>query len=171
MNDNTEGRHWALSGQEYYATRALMGIVSTFETELQILQKRLKSVPYGWRDAKMIAAVADSLLIRILKTVPPKKLAQIQQEISHTHVEINVTRDYTGKSKEQFTYVPNKALEWLEDKVLDTECTMCDMDKSEAKRCPVRKNIEALYMYDFPEKESCCPLAQMHIAGDPRHGH
>ena len=171
MKNNVEGGRWPVSGQEYYATRALMGIVSTFETELKVLEKRLKAVPYGWRDAKMIAAVADSLLIRLLKTVPPNKLAQIQQEISHTRVEINVTRDYTGKSKEQFTYVPNSALEWLEDRVIDMECSMCDLDEKQAKKCPVRKNIEALYMYDFPERESCCPLAQLHIDGDPRRGH
>ena len=171
MKNNGGVGRWPLSGQEYYAARALMGIVSTFETELKVLEKRLKAIPYGWRDAKMIAAVADTLLIRLLKTVPPNKLAQIQHEISHTRVEINVTRDYTGKAREQFTYVPNGALEWLEDKVIDMECSMCDLDEKQAKKCPVRKNIEALYMYDFPERESCCPLAQMHIGGDPRGGH
>ena len=155
-----------LSGKEYYALRALMGIVSTFETEDKQLRKRLDEVPMGWCDVKLIEAKADRLLNAILATVPPKKLAQIRQEIGHTRVEINVLPDYTGAQKKAFTYVPNDALEWLEDQIIDLYCMMCEKTDKESKRCPVRRNIEALYMYDFPERKGC-PIAHMNIDGKP----
>ena len=153
-----------LSGKEYYSLRALMGIVSTFETELHSLEKRLRGIKMGWCHARLIVALADRLLDRVLATVPQKKLAQIRQEIGHTRVEINVTPDYTGAHKKAFTYVPNDALEWLEDQVIDLNCVMCEKTDKESKRCPVRRNIEALYMYDFPERKGC-PIAQMNIDG------
>ena len=153
-----------LSGKEYYALRALIGIVSTFETEMGFLEKRLRSVKMGWCHARLIAALTDRLLDKVLATVPPKKLQQIKQELGHTRVEISVTPDYTGAHKPMFTYVPNDALEWLELQVIDLNCMMCEKTAKESKKCPVRKNIEALYMYDFPEHEAC-PIAHMNIGG------
>ena len=96
--------------------------------------------------------------------MPNKKLAQIRQEISHTRVEINVTPDYTGQHRKMFTYVPNDALEWMENQVIDLHCMMCEKTDKESKKCPVRRNIEALYMYDFPERKGC-PIAHMNIEG------
>lgn len=162
MNRPPEGERTNLSGREYFALRALMGIVSTFATEDQILEKRLKNVPMGWCDIKMIEAKADRLLDAVLATVPQKKLAQIRQEIEHTRVEINVIRDVTGAHKKAFTYVPNDALEWLEEQVVDLNCMMCDKTEKESRKCPIRKNIEALYQYDFPERKGC-PIAHMNI--------
>lgn len=157
----------SLSGQEYYALRALMGVVSTFAVETRTLEKRLRKIKMGWCRAKLIEAVADKLLVELLKTVPPKKIAQIRQEIEHTRVEVSVTRDFTGNHKQTFTYVPNDALEWLEDKVVDMECMMCEKTSKESKRCQVRRNIEALYMYDFPDRGEVCPIAHMNIERSP----
>ncbi len=162
MNRPQEGERTNLSGREYYALRALMGIVSTFANEDKVLEKRLRSIDMGWCDIKMIEAKVDRLRDKILATIPPKKLAQIRQEIGHTRVEVNVTHDYTGQHRAMFTYVPNDALEWLENQVIDMNCMMCEKTAKESKRCPVRRNIEALYMYDFPEHIGC-PIAHMSI--------
>ena len=162
MNKPSEGERTNLTGQEYFALRSLMGIVSTFATEDRVLKNRLKKVPMGWCDVKMIEAKADRLLDAVLATIPAKKLAQIRQEIGHSRVEISVVRDVTGAHKKAFTYVPNEALEWLEDQVIDLNCMMCDKTEKESRKCPVRRNIEALYQYDFPERKGC-PIAQMNI--------
>ncbi len=164
MSNEQQTERTNLSGKEYYALRALMGIVSTFETELPPMEKRLRSVKMGWCHAKLIVGLADRLLDKVLATIPPKKLAQIRQELGHSRVEISVTPDYTGAHKTMFTYVPNDALEWLEDQVIDLNCLMCDKTDKESRRCPVRRNIEALYMYDFPERK-CCPIAHMNFDG------
>lgn len=165
MNNPRESERTNLSGKEYYALRALMGVVSTFATEDHALKNRLSKIPMGWCDAKMIEAKACRLMNAILATVPPKKLAQIKQEIEHSHVEISVVRDVTGAHKQAFTYVPNDALEWLEDQVVDIHCLMCDKTEKQSRRCSVRKNIEALYQYDFPERKGC-PIAFMNIGND-----
>ena len=159
---NTPAERVPLTGREYYALRALMGIVSTFETEDVSLEKRLKSIRGGWRDIKLIEKLSSKLLDLILTTVPQKKLEQIRLEISHTRVEISVVRDVAGRYKPNFTYVPNEALEWLEEQVIDMNCMLCDKTDKESKRCPIRRNIEALYMYDFPERKGC-PIAQLNI--------
>ena len=159
--DMNEGRQ-PLTGREYYALRALMGIISTFETEDESLKNRLKAVKGGWRDLKLIEALSQKLLDSVLATIPQKKLEQIRLEIAHTRVEINVVRDVSGKYKPNFTYVPNDALEWLEEQVIDLSCMLCDKQGKETKRCPIRRNIEALYMYDFPERKGC-PIAQLSI--------
>lgn len=151
-----------LSGSEYYALRAMMGMVSTFETEIPAIEKRLRSIDGGWRDTRLIQTKAAKLLDSLIGTIPPKKLMQIRQEISHTRVEINVVRDVSGRHRKQFTYVPNDALEWLEEQIIDMNCIMCDKTAKESRRCPIRRHLKELYCYDIPEHKSC-PIAQMNI--------
>lgn len=149
-----------LSGREYYTLRSLMAVVSTFEGCAGDLEKRVRTIPNGYRDLKLIMATADRLFEKILATIPEKKLKQIKHEIGFTRLELKVTPDYTGRKESAFIYVPQENLEWLTEKVVDMECALCDKTCKESKKCEIRKNIEALYHYDFPETVGC-PFATM----------
>lgn len=163
MNDEYE--RVKMSGREYYALRALIGVVSTFSAYDADIEKRVRMIPNGWRDLKLIEAKADKLFAEIMKTVPLQKIQQMKKELNNVRVEVNVIPDYTGRKKDCFTYVPQDALEWLEEQVISMECAFCEKTCEQSKKCPIRKNIEALYHYDFPEKVGC-PLAQFKIEGD-----
>lgn len=151
-----------LTAREYYALRAILGATSTIAAEEGALQKRLGEIPMGRCDMKLIEAKAAHLLEALLRTVPPQKLGQIRQEIDCARVEVHVVRDVTGKHQPAFTYVPAEDLEWLEEQIVGLNCTMCERSEKESRRCPVRRHIEALYQYDFPER-TCCPLARMNL--------
>ena len=62
MHKPQEGERTNLSGKEYFALRALMGIVSTFATEDRVLKDRLNKIPMGWCDVKMIEAKTDTTI-------------------------------------------------------------------------------------------------------------
>lgn len=151
-----------LSGHEYYALRSLIGVVSTFQANETAIEKRIRTIPNGWRDLKLIESVANKLFRNILDTIPKQKLLQIQKELVNVRVEVNVIPDYTGKKKDCFTYVPQDKLEWLEDQVCSVNCDFCTKTLEESRKCPVRKNIEGLHHYDFPEKVGC-PMAQYNM--------
>lgn len=155
-----------LSGREYYALRELFGMVSSFNNCAGDLEKRVKTIPGGWRDFRLLMTLSEKLMGKLLGTVPQKKLAMIRRELSHTTCEIKVTMDVSGRRAEGFSYVPDDALVNTVERVMNWECLFCEKRGADVKRCPVRKDLDALYPWDFPLKGETCPLAGMSIEKD-----
>ena len=95
---DADGR-FHFSEREYYATRELFGIVSTFNKYAGLLEHRVREIPGGWRDLRMLMTVSEKLLKSILRTVPKKKLAAIQKELRNTEVIVNVRNTVAPPAK------------------------------------------------------------------------
>ena len=91
IEKDADGR-FHFSERDYYATRELFGIVSTFNKCSGELERRVREIPGGWRDFRLIQTLSEKLLIGILRTVPQKKLAAIKRELDNTEVLVNVRR-------------------------------------------------------------------------------
>lgn len=149
-----------LSNKEYYALREVFGIVNSFAKCEETLKTRCKMIPGGWRDLRLICTKAEKLMSDLLHTVPLKKLQSMRAEFEHTVCEVRVTKDYTGKAKENgFSYVPDRELERLVERIINWECTCCDKSAKQGKRCPIFKDIEALYPWPITAKTDRCPFA------------
>lgn len=166
---DADGR-FHFSEREYYATRELFGIVSTFSKCAGELERRVREIPGGWRDLRLIQTLSEKLLIGILRTVPQKKLAAIKRELDNTEVLVNVRRSVSTPLREDtdgFTYVSQRALERITQRVVDFECFCCEKKGADAKRCQLRRDIEATYMYEYPcpaKKE--CPFQEETFGGE-----
>jgi hypothetical protein len=62
--DKKEIPRWHMSYQEYLAYQELCALVGTIGNLSKKLEKRLRAVPGGWRDARMLDAVSASLVAR-----------------------------------------------------------------------------------------------------------
>lgn len=151
-----------LRNREYFTLRAIMACIAGMAAGEETMKKRLHMIPNGYRDYRMITKRAESLYKSLLTTIPDKRLLQIKTEMKNAHIEVKVDRDITGAYKENFTYVPNSSLEALEDIICDMFCVACEKTEKESRKCKVRKLIESLYQYDFPERNGC-PLATHNI--------
>lgn len=161
MENNLE--RYRLTKDEYYALRTIFGLVSSYEVNLDKLEERIKTIPGGWRDAKLIASLCNKLLANILRTVPVEKLKMIQKELSHTKILCKVDYDVTGKHEDGFCYVPEQPLEKLIDEVIGYNCLICDKGPDEYKRCEFYKSMKAMYPWNIdvtPEYRGC-PFAQL----------
>lgn len=164
-NPDSDGRY-TLSEREYYALRELFGIVSTFSEKAGELEARARTIQGGWRDMRMIQSVGAKLMGEILKTVPRKKLAQISRELHNTEVVVSVNRSICGEPgerEENLTCVPQRALERITQKAVESECMFCEKCGADVKRCQLRKDIEATYMFDLPGSKTECPYAGLVI--------
>lgn len=140
-----------LSYREYRALRQLFGIVDAWDTQGSELKKRLKLIKGGWRDARLLMAVSERLLRKVCETIPMKKLAMIQKELNSTTCEITVRNTISPTHHEAFTYVEEEALERITDRAMEMECLFCAKCGKDARNCQLRKDIERLYMWDFPK--------------------
>lgn len=143
-----------LTGQEYYAIRALFGLISGYETSLSRLEARAKRSDRGtWRDMNMITKVADKTVISLLKTVPDEKLLQIRRELDNTIVKVEVKRSVVPQpAQDEFAYVPIKPLDALLNRILTWECAFCEKQGKEIKHCECRKELKAIFPYEIDEQ-------------------
>lgn len=162
-----EIERWNMTYSEYTAYLELCALVGTIGNLSKKLEKRLRAVPGGWRDARMLDKVSATLITRLCDTIPAKKLLAIRKEIDHTEVYIRTKPDYCQKSLDNVTYVPEVALDALVQHVMNMDCYLCDKNHAESKKCPLRENIEKLYHFDINVKKTeGCPLAGLTYVRD-----
>lgn len=166
---DADGR-FHLSEREYYATRQLFGAVSAFNNCAGELERRVREIPGGWRDLRLITVLSEKLLIGILRTVPLKKLAAVRRELENTEMIVQVKRTAVQHSEDEiggYTYVPQRALERITQRVVDYECFCCDKHGADAKHCPLRRDIESTYMFEYPcQAKKECPFQGLTFGGE-----
>lgn len=156
-----EDGRYPLSYNEYQALRAIFGAKNALEQTHKQLEQRVRLIPGGWRDFKLIMAVLDKLLNAVLRTIPAKKLVQIRSELSRTICEIKLQGVTGGLPDDKLlTVVPQGALETVVNESMTMKCFACE--RCDYKRCELFKAIDSLYNYDFP-KTKTCPLADLTV--------
>lgn len=151
-----------LTKKEYYTLRELFGIINSFEKCAQDLKARCQSIDGGWRDLRLIQSKSESLLHKLLMTVPREKLISIQKELPYITCEVKCVKDYTGKAKsEGYSYVPDAELSRVVARLIGERCLLCDKSGKEHKRCNLYKDICALYPWEMPPRADRCPFAGM----------
>lgn len=162
--DEKEIPRWHMTYEEYLAYQELCALVGTIGNLCLKLKKRLQAIPGGWRDARLLDVKSANLIAQLCDTIPAEKLLAIRREIDHTQVYIRTRPDYTAKSNDDVTYVNEEALDRLVQHVMNFHCHMCDKNRADAKRCQVRKDIEAMYHFGLPvSKTDGCPLMGMSL--------
>lgn len=154
-----------LSAREYRALRQLFGIVDMWDSQGSELRRRLKLIPNGWRDARLIMSLSVKLLTKLCETIPRERLKLIQKELDNTTCEITVRNTITKDERKAYTYVEEEALERITDKAMEVDCLLCDKRGKEARDCQLRKDIERLYMWGFPkiQKDQNCHFAMCSV--------
>ena len=158
-----DGRY-PLTYDEYQALRAIFGAKNALEKTHERLEPRIRTIPGGWRDFRLIMAVLDKLMNLILSTIPYKKLVQIRAELSRTICEVKL-QGVTGTLPDEklLTVVPQGALETVVNESMNMKCFACE--RRDYKRCELFRAIDGLYNYDFP-KAATCPLADLTVISE-----
>ena len=166
-NPDEDGRY-PLSYVEYQSLRSLFGAKNALEQTHNQLERRVRTIPGGWRDFRLLMTLVDKLLGAVLRTIPQKKLLQIRAELSRTVCEIKVQGVAGNLSDDKLLrMVPQGALETVVNESMSMKCFACE--RCDYKRCELFKAIESLYNYDFP-KTKVCPLSEYTILPDEVRG-
>ena len=151
-----EGRY-PVSHREYQAIRALFGTQNSLIFAQKDLEQRLKVVPEGWRDFRLVYSVLEKLLTRLLRTVPSQKLLSMKRELKDTYCEVKVKGAVGPLDGDLLRVVPQKDLETVVNAAMQMNCFACD--RCDYKKCALYQAIQSMYHYDFP-KSHTCPLSE-----------
>ena len=153
---NQKAERIPLTGREYYALRALFGVISGFASSLGYLEKRAKGVKNLWRDLRLVQAVAEKSLDRVLLTVPADKLMHIHKDLKNIKISIDVQREtptLPQKKEDTYCYVPEQSIDLLIQSTLEWQCFSCEKSKRECKRCDIKKALDKIVPYEVPENK------------------
>lgn len=146
-----------LHSSEYANVRAIFGLLSELGYAEKYLEPRLRMIPNGWRDFRMLLSVTSKLVTELVKTVPIEKRKSIQHELKNVRVEVTV-KQTSPPNIDGLTYVPIDSLIQLMLKVSDIECLICEKTGKECKRCKLRKLFDSMLHYEI-DSNVCCPYA------------
>ncbi|MBO4794309.1 MAG: hypothetical protein J5556_07080 [Deltaproteobacteria bacterium] len=158
MANNTELR---LRYGELQAFLLLAGFSDALIRGEPLLEERLRLIPGGWRDFRLMRAKGEPLVRALHQTFPKNKRDAVFAEWKRLEVSVDPKPPLglPQREKEAHVVVPLDALEELVDVVTDWECTTCMLDGKQQKACKLRKRLESLYLYDLPEPGGLCPFA------------
>lgn len=155
---DADGRY-ALSGREYDSIRYIWTAFSTLDAYSASLKDRLKLIPGGWRDIRLLHAVSKNLERKLFDTVPIRKAAAMKAEMNNSSLTMSVRM--ADQRLPGIMYMDEHALIALIDLLVSRECLLCEKCGKDAKRCVIRRTIEDVMHYDLepaPNPEDC-PLA------------
>lgn len=124
--------------------------VTRFRAIQAAMENRLRSIPNGWRDIRMVEAVLDRLVGQLQETVPTDKLYTLKRLLPDTRVHITYTRQI-GKGTDKVTGIHEKDLDLLTAVSHDAICKLCD---GNCDRCDLGKVFDRFLFTERDKGES-----------------
>ena len=128
----------------------LLCCTTRFKDIQQAMEKRLRTIPNGWRDIRLIDSKLDKLVDNILDTVPTDKLLTIKRLIPDTRMHITYSKQF-GKGKDEMTGIHEKDLDLLTAVAHDSVCKLCD---GNCDRCDLGKVFDRFLFTERDKGES-----------------
>lgn len=124
------------------------------------LDKFFGELKNGKRDLALIRKVGWTLFERAVSAMPIDQVKQLKAHLGSVRITVGITqlsiKDFDERYGQFLTF---SALESLADGCRD-HCMMCQLDKHEAKRCPVRAALDELTV-ERVEDAATCPYMGM----------
>ena len=139
-----------LTGREYSAMLSLFAAISHYQELYPILSKRADMVPGTQEMMDETSRLTGEIIDRLLGTIPQEKLRHMKADLDHVKLYIKVEPPGSVPSVDMrsFSYVPTRTLNELLAYAMEHDCFLCDKTPAEARKCPVRKMIDAALVHE-----------------------
>ena len=158
LREIEDGR-FNLSMMEYYRLLCLDVAVSEIMSCESELWERLGKVKNGRRDIRMLKAVGYSLYLRLLDTVPEKKIPTLYADLDGAKMTVHINAA-SKSNADSLLSIRESDLNELLNYVVERNCLLCDnTSRAKVKGCKVRKLIDRVKHYDCdPLPDGRCPF-------------
>lgn len=113
--------------------------------EDSFLVNRLKSIPNGWRDLRMLRAMLEKLINAIMWTIPHEKVKGVARTANRMRYSVTQGKAVTRPNDNQEQIVSARELDALVDAAHENKCRLCDND---CNRCELGKALDNLVAED-----------------------
>lgn len=116
----------------------LMLVRNTLAKNSEAVRGRLKSVPHGWRDMRLLWHLVNRLQQELLKTMPDRRVAYYDQMARHGQVIIDIPGPIP---RGRHILITDEHLAALTEAAMRGECTLCLKEGKEKQRCLIRQAL------------------------------
>lgn len=128
-----------LSGAELKIVEFMIAVNDRLLAGGDALRERLKAIPNGWRDYRLMATTMDRMLSEIYPTVPMKGRLYLQKIIDHGEALI---RYVPASRTAEWKVIRDDDLAVLINLAMSSECAICLKDGSELRKCELKHVLE-----------------------------
>jgi len=125
-----------MNGKELRAMEFLALLDMKLGESGEAIRERLKEIPNGWRQWRLMTTTISRLLEQLYDIVPMKNLRHMQNLCQFGEVLIRIRPPVHSP---EYAILREDDLKQLMDVALLQECTMCLKEGKEIDRCPLRK--------------------------------
>ena len=133
--DAQSGRR-PMNGREMRVIEYLAAMDSKIVESGDAMRDRLRDIPNGWRQWRLMASTLSRLLVQLYDLMPIKNLRHIQNVCAHGEVLI---RMQPASRVPEYTLVNEDDLRILVNTSMAAECAICFKEGKEIDRCPLRR--------------------------------
>lgn len=105
---------------------------------------RLRAIPGGWRDAKMLASVMLKMLRNIRQTIPPEKRGGV--DLTMQHMKYKLKLGPTAAQEKDAMIVSQQTLDALVLNAHENRCMICSRDTCAG--CDLCKALDNVLAFD-----------------------
>ena len=153
----------ALNGKELQCVEYLVAMESKMVECGDALRDRLKLVPHGWRQYRLLASTLDRLLRDLYPTIPLKGQLYLEKSMKHGEVLIRFVPTYRPP---EWKMVKDEDLATLINLAMTAECAICLKSGREIKKCELRRALEDIAPPDAGHPAGGCGYNEVTLAGE-----
>ena len=125
-----------MNGEELRVVEYLTAMNSKMIRAGDCMRDRLRSVPNGWRQWRLLAVTVDNLLVAIYNTMTPKNLRHLENICDHGEI---IIRLRPAVRIPEHTLVNEDDLRTVVNTAMAAECPICFKQGKEIDKCPLRQ--------------------------------
>ena len=128
-----------LTGKELKCVEYLVGMESRIAESGDTMRERLRRIPNGWRNFRLIFSTLDRLLTDLYDTVPYKGRLYLRKLMEHGEI---IIREQPTVRTSEWNMIKDEDLATLVNTAMASECAICLRAGKEAKKCKLRRALE-----------------------------
>lgn len=107
---------------------------------------RVKSIPNGWRDLRMLRSMLEKLVNAIMWTIPAEKIEGVSRTVSRMRYSVTQGKAATKPNENKEQIVSSWEIDALVEAAHENKCRLCAGDN--CGQCQLGKALDNLVAYD-----------------------
>lgn len=141
-----------MNTQDINALLSISAAYSTIEAVGNQMEKRIRSIPNGWRDLKCVLSLTGKMVENLVMTIPPEKLPNLRRMLPKVRFKLVLGPQATNTEKDE-TLIGHDDLDVLVAAARE-RCKMCvDWSVGKCTRCEVGRVLDHVVSFDRNGKD------------------
>ena len=153
------------NGQESMLIQFLTATADQCDLLEPKIERRLRTIPHGWRDWKLMRSIMRRVCDMLLDTMPDKEILRLNKMLQHGEIFVRFRPPIRDT---QYQLVENETIRRLVNQLIADECAICFKEGAQIKRCGLRRDLHEIVPSDV-DYDPCveCIYRNAAVRGKP----